>query len=500
MIRLNKFVTRTLSIRISLMVVLAIATLLMAALFIMFRYSRKAVKDEAIHKATQKLEATVQHIDNILLSVEQASGNIYFEVLPQLQQKEKMYVYSRKLVENNPYIVGCAIAFEPYYYKEYGQYFMAYFHRAVSDVPNASNDNIIQAETFGLKPYTEQTWYTIPIEKKHPCWINPLKDNDTEGEAIITFSLPIFNQERRAIGVLAVDVSLAVLSKVVLAAKPSPHSYATLLGSDGSYIVHPDSTILQHRTSEKDVMSGSDSSIGKAALAMMAGETGYKLIRQNGSNSYVFYKPFTLSKVPGRADQDLNWSVAIVYPEDDIFGEYNQLLHVVLLIAFVGLLLLLVLSQIITHRQLQPLGVLTKMAKRIADGHYDETVADTRQHDEVGRLQAHFVLMQQALANHMGEMERLTKTLEERGEVLSKAYEQAQEADRMKTAFLHHLTNQMIQPVNNIYDHVVRLHEHGKEMQQEEANQLVNDILQQGTITTDLLNEMLEASKKEIKK
>lgn len=78
------------------MVLVALATLLMAALLIMFSFSRKAVKEEAVQKAEQTLEATIQHIDNILLSVEQASGNIYWKILTHPDQPDKTELYSQK--------------------------------------------------------------------------------------------------------------------------------------------------------------------------------------------------------------------------------------------------------------------------------------------------------------------------------------------------------------------------------------------------------------------
>ena len=89
------------------------AALLMVALFIMFRYSRKAVKEEALLKAGQTLEATVQHIDNILLSVEQSAGNIYWKIVFHIDQPDKLDEYCRKVVETNPYITSSVIAFEP---------------------------------------------------------------------------------------------------------------------------------------------------------------------------------------------------------------------------------------------------------------------------------------------------------------------------------------------------------------------------------------------------
>ena len=494
MLKPTRYITRTLSIRISLMVVFAIAMLLLTALFIMSRYSRSAVREEAMRKAEQTLDATVQKVDNILLSAEQAAGNIYIDMLGHLGEPERMSVYTKKLVETNPYVKGCAIAFEPYYYKDRGQYFMSYSHHTGTGGLRAAATPIVEDHTFGQKPYTEQIWYTTPIEERKPSWINPLKELDTEEEPIVTFSLPIYSAEGRPVGVLAVDLSLALITEIVQAAKPSPNSYATLIDDGGSYIVHPDTGKLYHTTVQEYIRQGVHFSVQEAVEAMLAGRTGYRQILMNGVHSYVFYKPFVRSAVPGRAEDELGWSAGIVYPEDDIFDDYRDLLHVVLAIAIVGLLLLLVLCQAFTHRQLLPLRMLTRSAQRIADGHYDEPIPESSQHDEVGRLQNHFVQMQRALATHVGELNRLTATLKEQGEGLAKAKAQAMEADRMKNAFLHNMTNQMSAPVGAIAADVAQLCEHGQEMATGEADRLVDDIQQQGKAVTELLNDLLNVS------
>ncbi|MBR1389235.1 MAG: HAMP domain-containing protein [Prevotella sp.] len=482
------------------MVVAAIAVLLTAALLIMLTFSRRALKEEAVKKAEQTLEATVQQIDNIMLSVEQTTGNIYLDLLTHLDQPELMFDYSRRAVETNPYISGCAIAFEPSYYKDHGIYFMAYVHRNHADGLETESDSIIQAETFGNSPYNQQIWYTVAMKTGMPMWINPLKNQDTEAEAITTFSLPIYNKEGKKIGVMGADVSLALLTEIVQAAKPSPNSYATLLGSDGSYIVHPDSNKLLHHTVYTIPEYMSEPTVREASLAMVAGQTGYKHVKLSQFDSYVFYKPFTRSAVPGRAEADLGWSAGIIYPTDDIFGDYNRMLYIVIIIAVAGLLLLLVLCHLITHRQLLPLRMLSKSAQRIADGHFDAPVPDTRQQDEVGRLQNHFQQMQQALATNMGELERLNTTLKERGEVLAEAYEQAKEADRVKMAVLHNMTNQMLPPVSIISDHVEALVSYTPEMDMQEMDQHVSQIQRQGQVVTELLNDLLNASQEKAAK
>lgn len=501
MITLAKLTGKTLSVRISRMIVFAIATLLTTALLVMLLYSRYVLKEEAEQNAEQTLEGTVRHIDNILLSVEQSAGNIYWDMVTHLHEPEQMWKYVTCLLESNPYISGCAVAFEPYYYEDQGEYFMRYVHRtAVQDSLQMDSTPIIQAETFGKVPYTQQVWYTKAKETGRPCWSDPMKNDEAEGHAIITFSLPVYGQEGKVVGVLGVDVTLDQLSRVVLAAKPSPNSYATLLGSDGSYIVHPDSDKLFHKTVFSQSEYAKEPTVQEVSRAMVEGEVGYKPFTQNGVDYYVFFKPFQLSDVYGRSDYNPKWSVGVVYPEDDIFGDYYRLLYIVIGISIIGLVLLLVGCYAIIHRQLLPLRMLSKSAHRIAEGHYNDPIPVSSQCDEVGTLQNHFLQMQRALSTHVGEMERLMSSLNERGRELEKTYAQAKEADRLKTSFLHHMTNKMVEPVNVISDSVSMLCEKCQQMDTQEMAKTVDVIDRQGKVVIALLNDLLEVSQEDVTK
>lgn len=496
MLKLPKIINKTLSVRLSLMVVCEIALLLLVSLAVMFHFSRQALKQEAKLNAEQTLEGTVQHIDNILLSMEQSAGNIYWDLLAHLDEPERMYIYSRRLVECNPYIVGCAIVFKPYYYKD-RESFMVYVHRKGNSVMTDEASELITSETFGSRPYTEQVWYTEPMKTGRAYWTDPLKNNDTEDEALTTFCLPIYDRSEECVGVLAVDLSIGLLSQIILDIKPSANGYSVLLGRNGSYIVHPDSNKLKHQTVFTQTEGGADPSVREVGEAMVAGETGLKSFRMNNRDWYVFYKPFKRTEVPGRAMDNLNWSVGVVYPEDDIFGEYNRLPYYVLTIAVLGLLLIFILCRMITHHQLEPLQMLTHSARRIAAGHYDETVPDTRREDEVGLLQEHFLQMQQSLAAHITELEQLTTTLQERGEVLREAYNRAQEASRMKTAFLHHMTNQMVAPSDAINNSVSNLCNNYQELSLQEADHEVENIQQQSKAIIDLVNTLIRTAENE---
>ena len=445
MAKLPRLITRTLSFRLSLTVIAALATLLLVALLIIFVFSRKAVKEEALMNAGQTLEATMQRIDNILLKVEQSSGNVYWKMLPNIHKPEKLELYTRKLVETTPYITDCTITW---------------------DADSTAADSIFTG------------------------WINPEEKNVN---AITTFRLPVFDG-RRKVGVMDVDVSLALISKLVLEAKPSPNSFCTLLKNDGTVIVHPDSVALNKNILE--FVKNGHPSMAEAAQAMLDGGTGYKYFDLDGEDYYVFYKPFERAEVMGRAMSKLGWSAGIIYPEDDIFGDYNRLLYTVLIIAVIGLVLLLLSCRFYIRHQLLPLRKLEKSAQHIAEGDYDKPIRYSRRRDEVGRLQNHFREMQQSLATRMGEMKQLSETLKERGEELQATYEQAQAAERMKTNFLYNMSDQMMSPVDGIRKRVQTLSNTNGKQTEKETTQLVDGIQQRGEKVTALLNQLITESER----
>ena len=486
MLRLTRNLTIPLSVRLSVTIVSAMSVLLMASLAVMLYYSRKVVKEETLEKASQTLEAMVQRIDNILMGVEQSTGNMYFVVLSHLDRPDMIDVCCRELVASNPYIAGCAIAFEPHFFEDH-DLFMSYYRRSDDGMTP-----IVKCDSFGDGPYTGQEWYTAPMQSGYPCWLNPAKGMSEEVEPLNTFCLPIYNIEGRRVGVIGVDVSLSLLSRIVLETKPSPNSYCTLLDAEGLYMVHPNSRKLRYERGVYQTAIGADPSVVEVGKAMVSGETGYRPFRMDGKDYYVFYKPFKRSAVPGRYLSDLGWSAGIIYPKDDIFGEYNRLIYYVLAIAIAGMALLSVLSRLVIHRQLLPLRQLTHAAGLIAEGHYDEPIPESRQQDEIGCLQEDFQQMQLALANHRTELQQSLTTLKNKGEELHIAYDKAKKADSVKVAFLHHMTNQMVRPSQAVCMDVDALCHLDVGKDPQKAARLADDIAEQGKVITGLLNDLLK--------
>ncbi len=445
MTKLTNFIKGRLSVKISLMAVSAMAVLLIASLVVMLLYSRKKVREETLARVTLTLDATVQNIDNILLSVEQATGNVYYSLPSRINNPEALELYRRKLIDSNPYVADCTIA-------------------------------------LGDTTVSESKWTVKPVQEGK--------------EPLISFSVPLYNTAGQLAGYVSTDVSIGLLSRIVAQTKPSENSFCVLLDSVGNFIVHPDAEQLIQQSAIEISKANANAELVGAVQAMIAGQTDYRTFRLWGTDFYVYFKPFSRSSVRGRTIGHLGWSAGIIYPERDIFGDYNNLQYYVLVISIIGLLLTFLLSHAVIKSRLKPLLMLTSQAQHIAAGNFSEPIPDSKHIDEVGRLQDKFQLMQRSLATQIDELESLKNTLYQRCEGLRKAYDQAKKADRMKTSFLHNMTNQMTEPADAIEKDVLQL----CSQSDRDIAQLVSDVQKKGKAITELLKNLISMSDDEMRK
>ena len=474
-------------LKLNAQVAVEVLLLLAVTLGILAYFSHKALRREALRNAELTLEGTVQDIDNILLSVEQSTGNVYYDLLEHLDNPDRMYTYSRALVESNPNIVGCAICFIPGYYPG-RDLFMAYVHRRSSATDNPSD--LVTSETFTNRPYTEQVWFTEPMKTGEIGWIDPLKGIDAENEPLVTFCLPFNDKTGERVGVIAVDVSINQLSKIILAAKPSENGYSVLLAHNGSYIVHPDKEKLSNPTVFSQMEQGADVSELDAAKAMLAGESGMREFRRNNHDWCVFFKPFERAEWKGRANGNIGWSVGVVCPEEDFFESYNVLLYLVLGIAVAGMLLFYLLCSWIIRRQLKPVRRLVRSAHHIAEGNYHEMLPYSDRQDEIGLLQNRFKQMQLSLQKQVTELEDETTQLHQHSDMLRAAYDKTVETDQLKSSFLLYMTRQMSDCAESIDKSVTTLCYNRHDVIQKDMDRQVDNIQRRIQTMVELLNNM----------
>ena len=470
------------AIRLNVLVIIETVLLLMVTLGALFYFSRQALVIESKKDAEQRLEGTVQHIDNMLLSVEQTAGNFYYDMIEHLDQPHRMAHYCRRVIECNPNIEGCAIAFEPGYYPD-SDLFMSYVRRKRYNSPE-----LIFGEKEVSVVYTNQNWYSETVKSCRPSWIVPDLNGKFIVEPVITFCLPINDKGGKCVGVMALGMSVNLLSQVVLENKATPNSYNVLVAHDGAYIVHPLRERLDGQNIFKVPEVAESPTAVYAAKVLTKGSSGEMSFKMSGETWYMFFKPFVRTDIPGRSTEAISWNIASIYPKSDIFGEYNHLVLHVMYIVLVGLLIFYVMCRMVIRKQLQPLAYLTVSAGRIAEGHYDERIPDMKRDDEVGVFVQHFQTMQKALEADIRQQQQLSATLQERHEELQRMHRQIIEDDNVKNTLLHNVTNRMIAPSTSIRDSVNTLCDRYQYITLEEAVKEIDNIRRQSETMRDLLS------------
>ncbi len=385
----------SLSTKLSLWIVLFTAVVLVSALGYMFSVSRQAIRQEAVNHATEILENTTLRVNSILERVEVATNNTDWLINRHLDAPDSMFVYSRRILENNPDLNGCSIAFEPYFFKQKGRYFSAFSLRNDGEILTTQEGN----EHY---EYFYMDWYQLCKLLDRPVWTEPFLDYNPEDiyskDMIASYCKPIKDKNGKYVGTISVDLSLTWLSNTISAVKPYPNSYSIMTGRGGTFFVHPDSTKLFYHTIFTETLDHEDTALAALGHAMQRGEEGMRQLKVNGEDCYVFYKPLSTT----------GWSVAIVCPESDIFGGFDRLSRAVTISVFVGLLLLLLICIQIITRELKPLRRLADQAGVIAKGNFDETLPESKRVDEIGQLSQSFSDMQRSLAGYIEELKQTT--------------------------------------------------------------------------------------------
>lgn len=479
------------SIKINVLVICEILALLIVSLGLLFFFSRNTLIEEAKLDAENRLDGTMYHVDNVLLSVEQTTGNIYYELLEHLDQPDRMMTYSKHVVASNPNIMGCAIAFEPGYYPD-RELYMAFYYRK-----KHGSRELHESATFGRKPYNVQSWYAGIIHSDKPTWLNPHENFEFYTEPFISFCLPITDKQGEHVGVMAVDLSVERLSQIVLKSEASRHGYGLLLDGNGTFLIHPDRDNRLRHTAFTLADELGNPSIRKAAEEILSGNVGATEFELNDQDWMAFYKPFKRTAAPGRSYESLNWTLSIIYPTSEIFHEYNHHLKNVVVISTIALLLFYILCRIVIRSQLKPLRMLHDTAQSIAEGNYSMIIPDTRREDEIGVFQRNFKRMQDALIEEVTQQQKLSDDLQERHETLKQKLSKIQEDDNVKTTFLHNVTNRMIKPASSILDSVNNLCDNYKQISVEEADREIDNINEKGAVIMELLSHKFNASTKE---
>lgn len=383
---------RSFASRLSLKIILAMAGLILLAVIWIQAYSYKTMREESEKNATSSLNALISDIETILSSVESAAIANIWPVKVNANNPEKLNIINEGIVEYNPLIIGSALAFEPYYFPDKGEYFANYSFMGEEGKPVSEPIGSSEYDYFTLE------WYQIPKLLAQNCWSEPYFDELGTPIMMTTFSIPLWNDEGEVFSVLTADVALSTINDLLSKNLPYKGSYPVLLGATGSFISYPDEKIRQSSTIFSIAMSLNSESLMQIGRDMLEGNSGSgEFWDQNGNRNIAVYGPVSNG-----------WSAAMICPHKEVFAGVRRMSIVLFLIALLDMLLLFIIIRRIIKDSSEPITELTYAALNMSKGNFNATFPEVKDEDELKKLQMSMQYLQRSVNRYIEQLKDTT--------------------------------------------------------------------------------------------
>lgn len=377
--------------RLTMTIVLVVSLILFVGAAINRRAAVNAVFDESSERMQTSISNTILRIDNVLKSVEVAVNNLSWVIQDNLDDTDFLYRITRQLVEDNDFVYGSSIAFEPSYYRKEGIFFAPYSYR---------NGDEICSKQLGSDDYDYHymDWYQIPKLLGKPYWSEPYFDKGGGEKIMTTYSLPLYDADDELIAILTADISLEWLTEQINSIKIYPTSYSLLVGRGGAFLMHDDSDAILTETIFSQAMADNNQQQINLGHLIVNGVESIGPILFGDTIWVVAHAPI---KATG-------WSVVLACPESEIFAQLIRMSRLITILAIVMLALMSIMCFISIRAMTKPLVQFADSAKDIARGNFNARLPDITSEDEMKTLHDSFVYMQDSLTRYVDELKKTT--------------------------------------------------------------------------------------------
>ena len=486
MIEMRKHIRQSLSIKLSLYILFVVVLVFSLSLGFLYWQSRNIIREEAIDEASHVLDNTALRVKGFMVEVETATRNIIWLVNLHQHDKDSLLKFSHRIVANHPNTNGCSITMEPDFFPGDSYGFSAYSVR-LEEQSATGKDSVVTVREEDYDYYSK-VWYKTPRQKRVACWVDPFDDYNagtlSSPEMIASYCIPLYDDNEKFVGVISTDLSLKRLTETITAEHPYENSYFMMLGADGHYFVHPDTTKLLKQTIFTNTDPREHTDIVALGYEMINGRTGHMDVNIDGKSHIVLYRPL----------EGTQWSVALVCPSNELLRGYNSLNYILLPLLVIGLLLLAMGCHRIVKHFIQPLGLLAAELRQIAHGDYEKILPTSQRTDLIGQLQNNFCHMRRSISQHIHDAENTKQETEQRTSELEQATQLARQASEQKTQFMQDMSHQIRTPLNIVQGFSQVLRDGGEMMGDDEKREMAETMYVQTNALDYMVSKLLTVS------
>ena len=373
--------------------------------FAAFYYGLLASEDaefETVQESARHLTlATVNEIELALWGIEKITLQNAYLMEQYRFPLENLQHLLTSTITNNPEIYGSAIAFQAYAFDPAAGYFAPYCHRAPDGQPKLVFLGDEQYDYFAME------WYQVPRDRGQPAWSEPYFDKGGGNVLMTTYSVPFYRTvdgQKSFQGVVTADLALAKLRKIISSIKIYETGHAFLVSHKGILLTHPHEEWVMRESITRLAEARGDKHALQVARYMVRGGEGFVPFTSfsSGKKCWMYYAPVPSAR----------WSLAVIFPEDELFADLHELARNVVLIGLAGFILLVVVITFIARSITRPVRELAVTAEAIAQGNLDIELPQPSSKDEIAALTHSFGEMRVALKAYIANLAETTAARE----------------------------------------------------------------------------------------
>ncbi len=362
-------------------------------LVITLLYNMSLTEDIVLGAAQDKAEGVTVAAASQLSSIVVPSENLCRQLAKYMSENPfdstRLVSELRKSIYKTPDVYGIAVSLDPE--GELGC-FSAYVFQTDTGLFTKS----LFTEDYD---YTEKDWYRNAVGLDSSFWSRPYYDMQGGDELMLTYAVPFIDPETRTRGLVTVDLSLSWLNKFVEDLQVVDDATVVLLDGQGTLLAGP----AEERNGDnifEDESARQLPEIKEVARRMVDQQTGFIEFRPPGANQYfhAYFAPLP----------SLDWSMAVIYAENQLYADRNDLHLKLIEYGVLGLVLMFLALLLVSRKITFPIKKLAAASRGIGEGNFDSRIPDLQNSKEISRLSSALSFMQQELKQYIRDLKKET--------------------------------------------------------------------------------------------
>ena len=384
--------------RLTWRIMLRMIIIMIIPVYLLFFLTYGIVKVGAFSICERVLKGEKEEVRRITSDLYMAATNTAPFIEENLDNADKMYDIMNRMLKLNPYMRSCGIYFVEGYYPKKGRLFAPYASRRDSIIYE-SQDACDQGND-----YVKAEWFKEATSSEKGYWAKPFLDNDSAKSPLVSYLLPIHDQQHRTVAVLGVDLSLSWLNEKMQPTRalnwknseewnPEYQLYFFMTDSTGTILVHPDTKRLVVENMQPYINDDNKN-------------WGYLSVADSREEEKVVEGVKTL--LCRQVVKYTNWNICLVMPILFIDVVGYAIAGIAIMFILLGLLVVYFFGRRSIKKVVNPLQQLSETADEVAKGNFKTVLPPLKSHDEIHHLRDSFAKMQQSLTQYVEDLQTAT--------------------------------------------------------------------------------------------